>query len=250
MPDWSDPGIPECHPQRTFESQRAWLMAISHRILGTVFDAEDVLQNAWLRWSKIAPDSIENPRAFLTTVVTRLSLDRLRRLKAGREVHFGPWVPEPVADDIGPQDAVERADSLSRALLVVLQRLSPPERAAFVLREAFGEPYPAIAQTLDRSEAAVRQLVHRARQHIDQGVVRYRADGAIHVKVVEGFTRTCLSGDYDELLHALAPDVASIGVDGAATPHPSACAAGRRTAVAPRTRDSHTLGREILHADR
>ena len=191
----------------TFEAQRRRLLGISYRILGSFADAEDVVQDAWLRWSRTDVTEVENPEAFLTTVVTRLSLDRLRTLKARREVYSGPWLPEPVAADPDPQSAVELADSLSLAVLVVLETLSPLERAAFVLREVFSEPYPVVAEILGREEPAVRQLVHRARQHVDAGAARYRADRATHNEVVQRFLAACETADLDALLGVLAPEV-------------------------------------------
>lgn len=191
----------------TFEDQRRRLLGVSYRILGSIADAEDVVQDAWLRWSATDAATVQNPGAFLTTVVTRLSLDRLRTLKARREVYSGPWLPEPVSAEAGPEAAAELADSLSMALLVVLETLSPLERAAFVLREVFSEPYAAVAETLGRDEAAVRQLVHRARQHVDAGGARYRADRATHDQVVVRFLAACQTADLDALLTVLAPDV-------------------------------------------
>ena len=191
----------------TFEEQRRRLMGVSYRILGSVVDAEDVVQDAWLRWSATDVTTVKNPEAFLTTVVSRLSLDRLRTLKARREVYSGPWLPEPVAADADPEAAAELADSLSMALLVVLETLSPLERAAFVLREVFSEPYAVVAEVIGRDEAAVRQLVHRARQHVDAGAARYRADRATHGEVVERFLAACRNADLEALLAVLAPDV-------------------------------------------
>jgi len=198
----------------TFNEQRRRLMGVSYRILGSIADAEDVVQDAWLRWSATDAATVKNPEGFLTTVVTRLSLDRLRTLKARREVYAGPWLPEPVATVTDPQAAAELADSLSLALLVVLETLSPLERAAFVLREVFAEPYPAVAEILGRDEAAVRQLVHRARQHVDAGKARYRADRATHNEVVERFLIACQNADLDALLEILAPDVVLVGDGG------------------------------------
>ena len=201
-------------PTATFEDQRRRLMGVSYRILGSIADAEDVVQDAWLRWSATDAATVINPEAFLTTVVTRLSLDRLRTLKARREVYAGPWLPEPVTAQTDPQAAAELADSLSLALLVVLETLSPLERAAFVLREVFAEPYAEVARILGRDEAAVRQLVHRARQHVDAGGARYRADQATHDEVVERFMTACQNADLDALLGVLAPDVVLVGDGG------------------------------------
>lgn len=198
----------------TFEEQRSRLLGVSYRILGSIVDAEDVVQDAWLRWSATDRAPVSNPEAFLTTIVTRLSIDRLRQLKARREVYAGPWLPEPVSTDIDPQAAAELADSLSLALLVLLEALSPLERAAFVLREVFGEPYAEVARILGRDEAAVRQLVHRARRHVDEGGTRYRADRTTHAEVVDRFTDACRSADLEALLAVLAPDVVLVGDGG------------------------------------
>ena len=198
----------------TFEAQRPRLLGVSYRILGSMVDAEDVMQDAWLRWVAVDPATVDNNEAFLTTIVTRLSIDRLRQLKTRREVYAGPWLPEPVTAHVDPQAAVELADSLSLAVLVVLETLSPLERAAFVLREVFDEPYPAVAEILGRDEAAVRQLVHRARRHIDDGSARFKADRVTHTAVVHRFTEACQSADLDALLAVLAPDVVLVGDGG------------------------------------
>ena len=198
----------------TFQEQRRRLMGVSYRILGSIADAEDVVQDAWLRWSATDVATVNNPEAYLTTVVTRLSLDRLRTLKARREVYSGPWLPEPVTAETDPQAAAELADSLSLALLVVLETLSPLERAAFVLREVFAEPYAEVAETLGRDESAVRQLVSRARKHVDAGGARYRADRYTHNEVVERFLSACQNADLDALLAVLAPDVVLVSDGG------------------------------------
>ena len=197
-----------------FETQRARLMGVGYRILGSVVDAEDAVQEAWLRWNGIDRSRIDNPEAFLTTVVTRLALDRLRRVKARRETYTGPWLPEPIAVDADPATAAELADSLSMALLVVLETLSPLERAAFVLREVFQVPYAEVAETLGRDEPAVRQLVHRARQRVDDGRARFQADRATHTATVQAFVAACASADLDALLAVLSPDVVAIGDGG------------------------------------
>ena len=142
-----------------FEQHRRRLLGISYRILGSVADAR-TFAGRLARWSTTDAAQVDNPEAFLTTVVSRLSLDRLRRVKARREVYQGPWLPEPVSAETDPQAAAAFADSLSLAFLVVLETLSPLERAAFVLREVFDEPYATVAEILGRKEPAVRQLVH------------------------------------------------------------------------------------------
>ena len=237
----------------TFEEQRRRLLGVSYRILGSMVDAEDVVQDAWLRWSATDVATVKNPEAFLTTVVTRLSLDRLRALKSRREVYSGPWLPEPVAVDAGPEAVAELADSLSMALLVVLEALSPLERAAFVLREVFSEPYVVVAEILGRDEAAVRQLVHRARQHVDAGGARYRADRATHTQVVERFLAACQTADLDALLEVLAPDVLLVsdaGGVGKAPPRPIAGedkVARFLIAVTSKVEPATTVGLEVFN---
>ncbi len=213
MPTSSEPE-PVGAPTATFETQRARLLGVSYRILGSLVDAEDVVQDAWLRWSVVDTTKVDNHEAFLTTVVTRLSIDRLRQRKARREVYTGPWLPAPVIAEVDPQAATDLADSLSLAVLVLLETLSPLERAAFVLREVFDEPYSVVAEILGRDEAAVRQLVHRARRHVDDGGARYRADRATHTEVVRRFTDACRSADLDALLMVLAPDVVLVSDGG------------------------------------
>ncbi len=198
----------------TFVAQQPRLLGVSYRILGSMVDAEDVIQDAWLRWSAVDHGTVYNSEGFLTTIVTRLSIDRLRQLKTRREVYAGPWLPEPVTANIDPQAAAELADSLSLAVLVLLETLSPLERAAFVLHEVFAEPYPAVAEILGREEAAVRQLVHRGRRHIEDGGARFGADRATHTAVVDRFTEACQSADLDALLAVLAPDVVLVGDGG------------------------------------
>ena len=201
-----------------FESHRPHLMGVAYRILGSVTDSEDVLQEAWLRWSRTDRTVVSNSEAFLTTTVGRLSLDHLRRAKARRETYTGPWLPEPVAQEPDPQldpaAAAELADSLSMALLVVLETLSPLERAAFVLREVFDRPYPEVSRALDRSETAVRQLVHRAKDHVDAGHARYQADLQTHTQVVDRFVKACENADVEALMEILAPDVVMISDGG------------------------------------
>ena len=163
----------------------------------------------------------------MTTVVSRLSLDRLRRVKARREVYQGPWLPEPVSAETDPQAAAAVADSLSLAFLVILETLSPLERAAFVLREVFDEPYATVAEILGREEPAVRQLVHRARQRVNEGGARYRADQAMQAEVVRRFLVACQSADIDGLLAILAPDVVLVSDGGGAAPAPAQPIHGR-----------------------
>jgi len=214
-----------------FETLRPRLLGVAYRILGSVADAEDVLQEAWMRWSRTDAITGANPEAYLGTVVGRRATDHLRAAKRRRESYTGPWLPEPVGNEpdpaLDPAAAAELADSLSMALLVVLETLSPLERAAFVLREVFDRPYPEVAATLGRSEQAVRQLVHRARGRVDDGHARVRADGATHAQVVSRFLAACQGADLETLLAVLAPDVVIISDGGGQAQAPRRPVAGR-----------------------
>ncbi|NJP76518.1 RNA polymerase sigma-70 factor [Streptomyces telluris] len=202
-----------------FEEHRSVLTGVAYRMLGRVADAEDVVQEAWLRWSGAAREDVRDPRGYLVRVTTRLAIDRLRQVQARREAYVGPWLPEPIATDYGPAvpDTAERAvlaDSVSLAVLVVLESLSPLERAVFVLREAFGFPFGEIAVTLDRSEASVRQLATRARRHVDEGRPRFTVDPAEQRDLTEKFLAAATGGSLGNLLELLAPDVRLVGDSG------------------------------------
>ncbi|MFD9906981.1 RNA polymerase sigma-70 factor [Streptomyces sp. NPDC059063] len=202
-----------------FEEHRPVLLGVAYRMLGRVADAEDVVQDAWLRWSATERQEVREPRAYLVRITTRLAIDRLRHVQSRREAYVGPWLPEPFVTDFGPTvpDTAEQAvlaDSVSLAVLVVLESLSPLERAVFVLREAFGYPYAEIAQTLDRSEAAVRQLAGRARKHVDEGRPRYDVDPAERRDLTERFLAAASDGDLEGLMSLLAPDVSLVGDSG------------------------------------
>ncbi|MBW8704996.1 ECF RNA polymerase sigma factor SigJ [Streptomyces sp. MBT84] len=209
-----------------FEEHRPVLMGVAYRMLGRVSDAEDVVQEAWLRWSRADRDAVRAPRGYLVRITTRLAVDRLRQAQARKESYVGPWLPEPYATDFGDAvpDTAERAvltDSVSLAVLVVLESLSPLERAVFVLREAFGYPFADIAATLDRSEAAVRQLAIRARRHVDERRPRYEVDPAERRDLTERFLAASVEGDLDGLLRLLlAPDVRLVGDSGGRTKAP------------------------------
>ena len=187
-------------PTAVFEEHRPVLMGVAYRMLGRVADAEDVVQDAWLRWSAADRAEVREPRAYLVRVTTQLAIDRLRQVKARGEAYVGPWLPEPYVTDFGDTvpDTAERAvlaDSVSLAVLVVLESLSPLERAVFVLREAFGYPYADIAAMLDRGEPAVRQLAGRARRHVDEGRPRYEVDPAQRRDLTERFLAAAAEGD-------------------------------------------------------
>jgi RNA polymerase sigma-70 factor, ECF subfamily len=190
-----------------FESHRQVLFAAAYRMLGTRADAEDVLQEAWLRWNRVDHDDVDEPRAYLFRLVTRLALDQLRRVKARREAYVGPWLPEPLLTSPGVEENAELAETLSMGLLVVLETLTPVERAVFVLREAFGFSHAEVAEMTGRTERAVRQLAYRARQHVQARRPRRRAAAAEHREVTERFLAAALGGDLSALLDVLAPDV-------------------------------------------
>ncbi|MFE7210554.1 RNA polymerase sigma-70 factor [Streptomyces sp. NPDC057611] len=202
-----------------FEEHRPVLMGVAYRMLGRVADAEDVLQEAWLRWSTADRDAVREPRGYLVRVTTRLAIDRLRRIQARGESYVGPLLPEPLVTDLAGTvpDAAERAvlaDSVSLAVLVVLETLSPLERAVFVLREAFGYPYAEIAALLDRGEPAVRQLAGRARRHVGERRPRYEVDPVHRRDLTERFLAAAAGGDLDGLMSLLAPDARLVGDSG------------------------------------
>ena len=203
----------------TFESQRPRLFGIAYRMLGVRADAEDVVQEAWLRWSAADRSEVREPRAYLVRVTTRLAIDRLRQVKARGETYVGPWLPEPYVTDFGDTvpDTAEQAvlaDSVSLAVLVVMESLSPLERAVFVLREAFGYPYADIAAMLDRGEPAVRQLAGRARRHVEERRPRYEVDPVRRRDLTERFLAAAGGGDLEGLMSLLAPDVRLVGDSG------------------------------------
>src|SRR5256885_5220020 len=156
----------------TFEAARPRLQRLAYRMLGGIADAEDAVQDAWLRWQGADRASVADPTAWLVTATTRLCLDRLRSQKARREAYRGPWLPEPLIEDLA-EDPVERAEEVSVAFLLALERLSPLERAVFLLHDVFDADFSAVAETLGRSEAACRQLAVRARDHVRQAKPRF-----------------------------------------------------------------------------
>jgi RNA polymerase sigma-70 factor (ECF subfamily) len=192
-----------------FLDHRPRLLALAYRMLGSVAEAEDILQEAWLRWQ--AADGIADPAAWLVTVVTRLGIDRLRAAEAARRAYAGPWLPEPWIGP-APDAALERAGDLSMAFLVLLERLSPPERAALLLRDTLDADYPEIAATLGRSEAATRQIVHRARERLRAPEARRKADPAEHRRLLDAFLAASREGE--EALRRLFVEDAAFVADG------------------------------------
>jgi RNA polymerase sigma-70 factor (ECF subfamily) len=188
--------------ESTFEPHRAYLRGLAYRMLGSVSDAEDVVQDAFLRWSGAERAAVAEPRAFLTRIVTRLCLDLLGSARVRRETYVGTWLPEPVAD----AGHAELAGDLSVALLLTLERLSALERAAFLLHEVFDADYAELSETLQRPEATCRQLVARAREHVRSERPRYAASAAAVERLTRAFHSASLSGDIKALGECLAQD--------------------------------------------
>lgn len=197
-----------------FAQLRPGLFGLAYRMLGSAADAEDVLQDAYLRWQRQPGESIRSPRSYLTTLVTRLCLDSLTSARARREQYVGPWLPEPmVVDAADPAQAAEMADSLSLAFLVLLEELSPPERAAFLLHDVFAFRYDEVADILSRTAPGCRQLVARARQHVGARRQRFDADRERASQLTRSFILACGQGDLEGLVALLADD-AGVWTDG------------------------------------
>ena len=202
-----------------FEELRPLLFAIGYRILGSEAEAEDAVQESWLRYES-SPAQLRSAKAFLSAVVTRISIDVLRSARVRREEYVGPWLPEPLLTDPyeDPARSAELADSVSMAALLLLERLSPLERAVFVLREVFGFGFPEVASAVGRSEAACRQLAVRARRHMDAGRPRFEADRREREKLAARFFDALREGDVDGLRELLAADVQIVGDGGGKAP--------------------------------
>ncbi|RHW26450.1 RNA polymerase sigma-70 factor [Nocardioides immobilis] len=191
-----------------FDSSRPRLFGIAYRMLGSVAEAEDIVQEAWLRWQQTDRTVVRNPGGFLTTVTTRLAINSAESARAKREQYVGPWLPEPVATGADPTLGAEHGEALESAVLLLLEKVPPRERAAYVLREAFDYPYPQIAEMLEISEANVRQVVTRARKHLRAGR-RQPVDAAEHRRLLEAFVRAAQEGDLRGLEAVLAEGVVS-----------------------------------------
>ena len=202
-----------------FQELRPLLFSIAYRLLGSVSEAEDAVQETWLRY-EAAPTPPASTKAFLSAVVTRISIDVLRSARVRREEYVGPWFPEPLLTDPyqDPERSAELADSLSMAALLLLERLSPLERAVFVLREVFGFGFPEVASAVGRSEAACRQLAVRARRHMDAGRPRFETDRKGRDELAERFLDAFRDGDVDGLRELLAADVQMVGDGGGKAP--------------------------------
>ena len=193
-----------------FWRHRPRLLGLAYRLLGSMWDAEDVVADALLRWLDADRSEVREPVAYLSTVVSRLALDLLRSARVRRETYVGPWLPEPALTDtelLGPLDTAERRESLSLATLRMMERLTPPERAVFVLREAFDLPYDQIAGMLELTAAHSRQLYHRARDRVAGGRERFHPDRAEHARLFERFLDASNRGDLESLRDVLAADV-------------------------------------------
>lgn len=193
-----------------FVAHRNLLFTVAYEMLGSAADAEDVLQETWLRWADVVVDEVREPRAYLVRITTRLSLNRIRSLSRRRESYVGPWLPEPLLTSPDVAEDVELADSVSTAMLLVLETLTPTERAVFVLREVFDLPYDEIADAVDKTPAAVRQIAHRARSHVESRRPREVVDTEQRKLVIERFMTAVSTGDLQSLMDVLAPDVVLI----------------------------------------
>ncbi len=193
----------------SFQRHRARLFGVAYRMLGSRADAEDVLQDAWLRWHDADICSIASPEAWLVTVVTRLCLDRLRATRQDRERYVGPWLPEPILTDTlpSPELQLEMQNEVSVAFLALLERLGPEKRAAFLLREVFDYDYPEIAEMLGKAEPALRQMVHRARAEVREGRPRFKMDEEARERLLEKFMAAATTGSRPAIMALLSEDV-------------------------------------------
>ncbi|MFE3451889.1 RNA polymerase sigma-70 factor [Nonomuraea sp. NPDC059194] len=193
--------------QQMFNEHRNLLFSVAYRILGTAADAEDAVQDAWIKWSAADRSQVADPKFYLTRIVSNLAMERLRSTRHKRETYVGPWLPEPILTSADTADAITNAESVSMAMLVVLESLSPLERAVFVLKEVFDFSHAEIAQAVERSEAAVRQAAHRAREHVQARRPRFTADRSRQREVTERFFAAATGGDINTLMELLSPNV-------------------------------------------
>lgn len=190
-----------------FTQHRRLLFDVAYRMTGSVSDADDLVQDAWLHWSTVDAERVENPRAYLVRTVTNLSLNQLTSARARRETYVGPWLPEPLLTEPDPSREAEMAESVSMAMLVVLETLSPIERAVFLLHDVFGYSHAEIASIVDKSEVSVRQTAARARGHVAARRPRFDVDSGVRAEVAERFRAACAGGDLAAVMELLAPDV-------------------------------------------
>ncbi|MGW8375120.1 RNA polymerase sigma-70 factor [Streptomyces sp. ODS28] len=206
--------MPAVTAEDAFTEHRPLLFTIAYEMLSSAADAEDVLQDSYLRWSAVDQDAVDHPRAYLVRTVTRQSLNHLRAAKARREEYVGTWLPEPVrtAPEVG--EDVVLAESVSMAMLLVLETLNPVERAVFVLHDVFGYTHREVAESLGRNETAVRQTAHRARRHVQARRRRFAPDTGEARQIVERFLRAASTGEVQELMDLLAPDAVQLSDGG------------------------------------
>jgi RNA polymerase sigma-70 factor (ECF subfamily) len=201
-----------------FVTHRSLLFTVAYEMLGSKADAEDVVQETWLRWADLDQSSVRDPRAYLVRIATRQALNRLRTLARRREEYFGQWLPEPLLTVADVAQDVELAESVSIAMLTVLETLGPVERAVFLLRDVFDMPYDEIAEAVGKRPAAVRQVAHRAREHVTARRPRMSVDRAEQQAAVERFQAALTTGDLQGLLDVLAPDVVLVADGGGVVP--------------------------------
>ena len=219
-----------------FVAHRNLLFTVAYELLGSAADAEDVVQDTWLRWSATDREDVDDDRAYLVRIASRLALDRLRSARSRRETYVGPWLPEPLLTTPDVAEDVELAESVSLAMLTVLETLTPAERAVFVLREVFDVGYDEIAAAVDKSPAAVRQIAHRAREHVAARRPRARVDPTEQQAVVERLLAALETGDLQTLLDLLAPDVVLVADGGGAVQAARRPIRGRKTVARLLTR--------------
>ncbi|MBQ0848970.1 RNA polymerase sigma-70 factor [Streptomyces sp. BH-SS-21] len=193
--------------QAVFQQYRKLLFSVAYRVLGSAADAEDAVQDAWIKWSAADRSQVTDPKAYLARIVSNLALERLRSTRHKRETYVGPWLPEPILTSADAAETVTDAESVSMAMLVVLETLSPLERAVFVLKEIFDFSHAEIAEAVKRSEPAVRQAAHRAREHVRARRPRFTADRSRQREVTERFFAAATGGDINTLMELLSPDV-------------------------------------------
>jgi len=216
------------HDHEVFEAERGRLVGLAYRITGSRTEADDVVQDAWLRWERTDPATVERPAAWLTTVTSRLSLDRLKSARHTREAYVGPWLPEAATTEPGPADHAELAESVTLGFLALLERLGPTERVVFLLAEVFAVPFDEIAVVVDKTPGACRQVASRARSRIREGRPRFAPTDEEAWQVTAAFLTAAQAGDLDALVGLLADDALAVS-DGGADHH-----AARRPVVAER----------------
>lgn len=231
------------HDDLRFEAERNRLVGLAYRITGSRTEADDIVQDAWLRWQRADPSTVARPAAWLTTVTSRLSLDRLKSAHHQRETYVGPWLPEAANPEPGPAERAELAESLTIGFLAVLERLGPVERVVFLLADVFGLPFEEIAGVVDKSPEACRQVATRARRRVRQERPRFSSTDEEAWQLTAAFLEAAQAGDLDTLVSLLAPDALAIS-DGGADHH-----AARRPVVAERIpRFVANLARKGVHA--